>query len=335
MSKYDVAFIIGRFQPVHIGHIKMINAAKEIAKKVVILLGSANASPSVRNPFSAEDRIKFLNLEFPNVQVIQLMDYPYSDRMWVSQVEEIMGRFSGNNCIFGCNKDDSTYYLGIFPSTIKVLDYEPSKASAIDATLVRQFLYADKGVKAYLGDASHDVIVNNASIGKLKAEAEYVRRYKEAWKHSPFPPMFVTVDALVIHKASFLAVRRKGHPGKGLLALPGGFLNQGELIADAALRELREETTIKVFNGKTGAQIKFAPEWMVKNGVFDHPGRSSRGRVITHGFSWVIPDNCTVEITAADDAADAIWVPLSSLNDPMNSIHWMEDHWHIANALKK
>jgi len=335
-KKHEIAFIIGRFQPIHKGHLKLFEEASKFAKKIVILLGSANAPPSIRNPFSAEERIKFIREELPFVEIIPIMDYPYSDRKWVSQVASIVENYPGSDkIIFGTNKDESTYYLNIFPEKIKViaLSEQTGYFTNIDATTVREHLFNEKDATQFMGEYSRELIMNSPSINALQREYLYVKQYKKAWENSPFPPMFVTVDAFVVHRESFLAVRRKGNPGRGLLAMPGGFLNQNEVIKAAALRELREETCIEIFNGKTGKQISFAEEWSFASHVFDHPNRSSRGRVITHAFAWKIPDGCTVNITAADDAADALWIPLSTLDNPMQAVNWMEDHWHMASLL--
>ena len=56
----------------------------------------------------------------------------------------------------------------------------------------------------------------------------------------------MTVDAVVVQSGHILLVKRGDMPGKGLWALPGGFLNQEETMLDGAIRELKEETKIKV-----------------------------------------------------------------------------------------
>ncbi len=110
-------------------------------------------------------------------------------------------------------------------------------------------------------------------------EYEFVLQYRAQWAvpKVPYPVTFVTVDACVVTAGSVLLVRRKGRPGKGLWALPGGFLDQAETVVDGMLRELREETKIAVPPGMLRGSI-------VTQRVFDDPNRSSRGRTITHGF---------------------------------------------------
>ncbi|MBN6743269.1 NUDIX domain-containing protein, partial [Acidithiobacillus sp. MC6.1] len=81
---------------------------------------------------------------------------------------------------------------------------------------------------------------------RLVDEYAFLKNYHQQFASYPYPPVFVTVDAVVIHSGHILLVERKAEPGKGLLALPGGFLDQRERIEDGMLRELKEETNIKV-----------------------------------------------------------------------------------------
>lgn len=119
-----------------------------------------------------------------------------------------------------------------------------------------------------------------------------------------YPRMMVTVDAVVILKTNnsplkVLLVKRGNNPYKGGFALPGGFPEMDELLADAAKRELEEET------GLTGIELR-------QLATFDAPARDPRGRniaVVHYGFTT--DTNCT--LTAGDDAAEANWFPINKL----------------------
>ena len=146
-----------------------------------------------------------------------------------------------------------------------------------------------------------------------------VKKYKEAWKAAPFPPTFMTVDAVVVQSGHILLVKRGDMPGKGLWALPGGFLNQGETMLDGAIRELKEETKIKIPVPVLKGSIKDSK-------TFDAPNRSQRGRTITQafyidlGFAEELP-----KVKGSDDAEKAFWVPFNQVKQEL----MFEDHWHI------
>ena len=63
-NKDTLAVYVGRFQIPHIGHAHIVRKGLEIADRVLIVLGSANESPSFRNPFSVNDRIAMLRTYF-------------------------------------------------------------------------------------------------------------------------------------------------------------------------------------------------------------------------------------------------------------------------------
>ena len=76
----------------------------------------------------------------------------------------------------------------------------------------------------------------------LQQEWRMLRGYREAWAAAPYPPVFVTVDAVLRCQNQVLLIRRAHAPGKGLRAVPGGFIEQRETVWQSCLRELAEET---------------------------------------------------------------------------------------------
>jgi bifunctional NMN adenylyltransferase/nudix hydrolase len=158
------------------------------------------------------------------------------------------------------------------------------------------------------------------SFKALKSSYDHIREYKLAWEGAPFPVTFVTVDSVVIKSGHVLVVRRKGNLGKGQIALPGGFLNQNETTQDGALRELKEETGIKVDKSLLEASIK-------DQRVFDYPRRSLRGRTITHAFLIDLGSGPLPLVKGQDDADKAYWMSLSEF--ATREPDFFEDHFHI------
>ena len=99
-TKYDLAVVIGRFQPVHNGHVALIREAKQIADKVLVLIGSAGQPRSYENPFSYELRDRMIcntQQDGPSslVYTAPLYDNIYNDNAWATQVQDLVGEHSG------------------------------------------------------------------------------------------------------------------------------------------------------------------------------------------------------------------------------------------------
>jgi bifunctional NMN adenylyltransferase/nudix hydrolase len=114
-------------------------------------------------------------------------------------------------------------------------------------------------------------------------------------------------------------------PGKGLFAIPGGFINPGETLENAMIRELREETRIKIPEPVLRGSI-------IASEVFDDPNRSRRGRTITHAYLIHLKNEKKLpHIKGSDDADKAIWVPI----DALDSSTLFEDHYRIIKKMIK
>jgi nicotinamide-nucleotide adenylyltransferase len=84
--------MIGRFQPVHLGHLKGIEEILEEVDEIIILIGSAQYSHSLNNPFTAGERIMMVhaalkenNLDLTRIFIIPLMD-TNDNRIWVAHL---------------------------------------------------------------------------------------------------------------------------------------------------------------------------------------------------------------------------------------------------------
>ena len=153
----------------------------------------------------------------------------------------------------------------------------------------------------------------------------YDKEYKQAWALAPFDPVFVTGDAVCVSGDKVLLIKRGQEPGKGLWAIPGGFINSGETIRECILRELMEETKIKVPKKVLNGSMRTVT-------TFDSPNRSSRGRCITHAGLIILDDEEPMpKVKAADDAAEAWWHPISDISRR----RMFEDHYHILADLLK
>lgn len=332
--QYKLAVFIGRFQPYHNGHHSVITNALKIADKVLVLIGSSDGPRSHRNPFTFNERMQMISESIPLEDVRRLcfrklQDYLYNDEQWIEQVQKKVSEFGIDDKItlVGHSKDNSSYYLKLFPQWDSV---DCGNINNLSSTKIREDYFGRENVAYYNAmkvpkgtEDFLDEFFETEDYDKVSEEFEFVKSYKAQWANTPYPPTFVTVDACVVQSGHILLVRRKNYPGKGLWALPGGFLNQEEKIEDAVIRELREETKIKVPAPVLRGNIK-------ANKVFDNPYRSSRGRTITHAFLIHLPADITLpKVKGSDDAEKAKWFPIAYINREM----MFEDHMDIIENL--
>lgn len=126
-----------------------------------------------------------------------------------------------------------------------------------------------------------------------------------------YPRPAVTADCVVITnepQPKVLLIQRGADPFKGAWAFPGGFMNMDETTEQCAIRELEEETGLKV------AKVH-------QIGAYSKVDRDPRGRTITVAYLAIIdfPEN----VIGQDDAAKAEWFPITDIP------HLAFDHYDI------
>lgn len=337
--QYEVGVFIGRFQPFHYGHLHVIKAALQVCARLIIIVGSANRAATVRNPFTYAERRALLINNFKaydaehgtdlaeRIVIVPVNDQLYYEARWISDVTAAVLAESKPNAriaLIGYDKDKSTYYLKKFPqwAYVSVENYQ-----GIDATRIRRAYFTGqdetewavllpKPSQAFLAQFKAQPLFT-----ALREEQNYLITYREAWAKAPYPPKFVTTDAVVTCCGHILLIQRKLCPGKGLWGLPGGHLEPEEWIQQGLLRELREETAISCSHAElVKALLAIHP--------FDHPQRSQVGRVITHAGFFKLTDANLPGVTASDDAAAARWVPLKDFSQFETRMH--DDHYQIV-----
>lgn len=133
---------------------------------------------------------------------------------------------------------------------------------------------------------------------------------------TPFPPAAITVDLVVLtirdDELVVLLIRRGLPPYAGKLALPGGFVGPDENLAEAAARELTEETGLMadvepgLVTGQAGG-----PVHLEQLASYGEPGRDPRVRVVTVAYLALAPGLPPPH--AGSDAAEASWLPVEQL----------------------
>lgn len=344
--------VVGRFQPFQNAHHKLVNHALSLGDKVIIVLGSSHTKPDPKNPFTAKQREEMIRSCFDETENGRLVfahvrDYPYNENNWITEIQnianEILAEVELENpkmALVGHFKDESSYYLNLFPQW-KLENFEPfvHNQKLLNATDIRKLLFESFSVDPVVDKnwakiqqlvpeqiekfLKEFVITNDFKV--LVKEHDYVEQYIQNSKFVglPFEPTFVTTDTLVTALGHVLVVRRGHHPGKDTLALPGGFLAKGLTLEKNALKELKEETDIKVPKQILQSNI-------VGREVFDHPYRSLRGRTITHGFHIELNPNLEdglPKVKGGDDAEKAFWMPIADVR--LKEDEFFEDHFSI------
>ena len=146
MYKFDYLVFIGRFQPFHLAHMQTIEIALQQSHYVVLALGSAQMERNIKNPFLAIEREQMILSNFSldeqkRIKFVHVVDV-YNDEKWVKQVKSLVNDVIEPNSkvgLIGHFKDESSYYLKLFPEWIMVeLD---SLKDSISATPMREAYY--------------------------------------------------------------------------------------------------------------------------------------------------------------------------------------------------
>lgn len=349
--QFDLLVFIGRFQPFHNGHLAVVRQGLAEGHHVLVLAGSADRPRNIRDPLTAAERAQMILAcltpeERSRVSVAPLRDATYNDAIWIRNVQAaifscLQTMFPGRKPeglrigLVGHSKDRSSYYLRLFPTwgAVNVANHE-----GISATDLRKLYFThpfEQGrvpaevaliFEQRMPSASYESLLafaRTSAYAELKAEQDFVNRYREQFAGLKYPPTFNTVDAVVVQSGHVLLIRRGARPGLGQLALPGGFIHENETALDACLRELREETRLKI------------PEPVLRGSLtdqcqFDDPFRSVRGRTFTTAFRFDLrPDTTLPKVKGGDDAREAFWVPLAQVQPA----DMYEDHYFILQKL--
>jgi bifunctional NMN adenylyltransferase/nudix hydrolase len=330
-KKYGTILLIGRFQPLHNAHLEIIKRCTALTDQLVIIAGSAKQPRTYKNPFTFDERKQMIlnataGLSM-RVYVEPNIDTIYNDQAWAVRVQGIHSKYrclGTKDAIIGHKKDDSSFYLDMFPQWdfVNVEQIEP-----LGATDIRDLYFKRDAnmrfIQGVVPETTFDFLnrfKETPEYEQIIREREFIENYKKQYASLPYPPIFVTADAVVIQSGHVLMIKRRSEPGKGLWALPGGFVNANtdKSVEAAAIRELREETGIKVPAPVLRGSI-------VRSKVFDAINRSARGRTITHAYHIELPDGELPKVKGQDDAEKARWVPIAEVK----SEECFEDHYEI------
>jgi bifunctional NMN adenylyltransferase/nudix hydrolase len=348
---FDLLTLIGKFRMFHNGHVHVVEEALKKTRNLLICIGSANRPRTHKLPWTAEEVEQMIRLVYPldsekggRIKIVYLDDWMHDhDFMWLMNVhkavdaeQKALRSLHGRDIpiktgLVGFSKDHTSYYLKKFPQwgSVDVGAYRQD-GRIINATDLRALFFArgpssltlfiPRQVSGFIFDWAER---HPNTVKYMQDAIDFAIDYKKKHRFvgtNAYDPVHSTTDAILIQSGHVLLIRRKFHPGKGLWALPGGFLKSTEPTREAVTRELKEETKVGVSRGVLDLAFRFKQ-------VFSDVNRSDdRGRIITHAYLYLLNDRAELPVIEANDDADrAEWVPLGLL-DPRNMY---SDHFFI------
>lgn len=335
-KKYDTLVYIGRFQPIHNAHLEIMRRALLEAKRLIVIVGSADQPRTHKNPFTFEERKELIvqctaSKSDAELIVVPNVDTIYDDDAWIIRVQDIVydNTPAGEDkiAIIGSKKDkDTEAYLNMFPQWDF---YDVPHQEILNASDIRNMYFSDINNLGYLVGVVPTAawlflqqFSKTDTYTSICEEKRHIDKYVKAKEVYPYPIIAVTVDSVVIQSGHILLIKRKHIPGRGLWALPGGYFDavKDKTPLDGIIRELKEETRIdvpeKVLRGS-----------LLKIKEFCAPGRSLLGRSITFAGHFRLTDGewKLPKVIGDDDAEKAQWIPLSEVKKNM----LFDDHYDI------
>lgn len=235
---------IGRFQPIHNGHLSVIENAMKEVDHLIIGIGSADKHHTDVNPFSCGERRKMIESSVGgDYSIVEIPD-KNNDPLWLDFVEAHAGDF---DVVYSGN----SHVIGIFEPAgyeIKI----PREKIYVSSSTVRDMMARGAKWRKYVPNPAVEI------IDGIKGEERVRLLYKQYI--NPIP----AVDAIIEYGNGIILIERKD----GKYALPGGFVEFGESAESAVVREVKEET---------GLDFKISR--LV--GVYSDPKRDSRNHVIS------------------------------------------------------
>lgn len=285
------AMLVSRTQPYHSGHHAIVTEALKQCDRLILAIGSANLSGSLKNPLSYQERVKYIkdcieehNPEFPSrIKITFINDY-YDDNDWNNALSKIIKNENVDKLFYHDKGDGSsdwvkdidihlTYYTN---KKIDFIDIDTN--STISATELRTNILSGKNY-------------DNHDWDKYRQYAKDIEQYKNQF-HNPFSKnntsTFFTTDVLLRYYPNhdsndfyILLIKRNKGFGGGKYAMIGGFVETWESPEEASLREFTEETGIgQDFFKRENLSLKYVSRY------FDDPNHSDRGRIITKVFCY-------------------------------------------------
>ena len=151
-----IGFLIGRFQPFHLGHLEAIKFALSNVEHLHVGIGSSNKSYEERNPFTADERKEMILSSIDDTIAKRLSIHFIPDvddhSKWTHLVDEIIPEY---DVVF--SNDDFTHELyGKRGKSIISVDLK--SRSNLSGTNIRNLILTDQNWKEFVPSGTRDVL---------------------------------------------------------------------------------------------------------------------------------------------------------------------------------
>lgn len=160
------ALFVGRFQPVHKGHVEILKKISHEADEIAIVIGSAQYANTEENPFSADEREEMLRRALnehgiKNFRIYRVEDVNDNEK-WVKNVIRIVGNFdviySGNELVKKLFREAGK----------KVIDIEHIEREVLSGTEIRRRIKENLPWKELLPNSVSDYILEINGVERIK-----------------------------------------------------------------------------------------------------------------------------------------------------------------------
>ena len=159
-------FLIGRFQPFHLGHLEAVNFALSKVDQLYIGIGSSNKSNELRNPFTADERNQMIksSLDETTMQRIGLYNIPDVDdhSKWTESIDKIIPKY---DIVF--SNDDFTHRL-YEENTKKIISVVLKSREDLSGTNIRRLIQSDGNWKDLVPNGTKNILLKIDAKNRLK-----------------------------------------------------------------------------------------------------------------------------------------------------------------------
>lgn len=331
----EIGILIGRFQPLHSGHLEFMTKAAKACDVLRILVGSSNVRPNLKNPFTYNERKAFIYKHIKpvisNFTIDPLPDQMYNYDGWLESVVELTSDTPGVHVykIFIVEKEKETReYAELLVTKFaqhnmqaEVVEIDMDKdrsATEVRAALQSRTIDPIRQQRLAIGDDYWTELAEHFwGNGRVY---QFIDHFNKPHK------IEVCADNIIeLADGSIISIIRKDN---GAYALPGGHLDVGETFYQAAVREAFEETGLDLPSLGTVTQS------LLVDNLSRAPGR----HIITKVFHWKINAINTLKVhqllKAGDDAKAVGYhdYTLNGLQKILESHNWHHDHNQLIHA---